>query len=226
MSSATEEALGSEPRNEQEARSRVDWPLWEEAMKTELIALEETGTWVLVERPSVNIVGSHWVYRLKCDATGKIVKYKARLVAQGFTQALGIDFNETFAPVAKLTSNRIILALAALNDWEVHQVDVKNAYLNADLDEEIYMMQPPGFAAPGREDWVCLLKKALYGLKQAGRQWYACITDTFLRLGYTCCETEHCVFVRWSGSKFTAIVVAVDDLTIVANSVILVEDAK
>ncbi len=88
------------------------------------------------------------------------------------------------------------------------------------------MMQPPGFAAPGCEDWVCLLKKALYGLKQAGCQWYACITDAFLRLGYTRCETEHCVFVRWSGSKFTAIVVAVDDLTIVVNSVILMEDAK
>ena len=140
-------------------------------------------------------------------------------------QAHGIDFNETFTPVAKLTSNCSILTLAAQNDWEVHQVDVKNTYLNAELDEEIYMMQPPGFAALGNEDWVCLLKKALYGLKQAGRQWYTYLTDTFLKFGYMHCESEHCIFVRWSGSEFMAIVVAVDDLTIVATSVIM-EDVR
>ena len=129
-------------------------------------------------------------------------------------------------PIAKLTSNRIILTLAARNNWEIHQVDAKNAYLNMELDKEIYLMQLPGFAAPGHEDWVCLLKKALYGLKQAGRQWYTCLTNAFLKFRYTHCETEHCVFVRWSRSKFTAIVIAVDDLTIVATLIILVEDAK
>ena len=162
---------------------------------------------------------------MKCDAAGNIVKYKARLVAQGFTQAQGVNFNETFTPLAKLTSNCIILALATRNDWEVHQVNVKNTYLNAELDKEIYMMQPPGFTALGCEDWVCLLKKALYGLKQAGRQWYTCLTDAFLKFGYTCCEMEHCIFVRWSGCEFKAIIVAVDDLMIVVTLIILVEDA-
>ena len=98
-------------------------------MKTELAALEASRTWTLVKKPLANIVRSHWVYRVKRNAAGKIAKYKARLVAQGFTQAPGTDFSETFAPVAKLTSNRIMLALAARNNWEVHQVDVKNAYL-------------------------------------------------------------------------------------------------
>ena len=91
---------------------------------------------------------------------------------------------------------------------------------------EIFMAQPPGFAAPGREDWVCLLKKALYSLKQAGRQWYTCLTDAFLKLGYTCCETEHCIFVRWNKNEFMAIVVAMDDLMIVVTSIKLVECAK
>ena len=107
-----EEALGGEPQNKKEVRLRDNWPMWEDAMKMELTALEAARTWILVEKPSANIVGSHWVYRLKCDTTGKIAKYKARLVAQGFTQAPGTDFNETFAPVAKLTSNHIMLALA------------------------------------------------------------------------------------------------------------------
>ena len=115
-----------------------------------------------------NIVGSRWSYHLKHDANGAIVCYKARLVAQGFTQSFGVDYNETYAPVAKFASTHVILTLATQKDWEVEQVDVKNSYLNAELTETIYMAQPLGFALPGRENHVCRLLKALYGLKQAG----------------------------------------------------------
>ena len=111
--------------------------------------------WELVNTPlGINIVGSRWTYWLKCDTSRAITCYKACLVAQGFTQAAGINYDATFAPVAKFTSNCVVLALAAHNDWEVHQVDVKNAYLNARLTEMIYMRQPPGFMPPGNEGQV------------------------------------------------------------------------
>ena len=105
---------------------------------------------------------------MKRDAHGAIARYKARLVAQGFTQTHGIDYNDTFAPVAKFASTRVVLTLAAIHDWEVHQVDVKNAYLNATLTEDVYMAQPPGFARAGELESVCKLHKALYSLKQGG----------------------------------------------------------
>jgi len=111
-------------------------------------------------------------YHLKRDARRAIARYKARLVAQGFTQTQGINYNNMFSPVAKFTSMRVMLALAAIHNWEVHQMDVKNAYLNAELTETIYMAQPPGFTQAGDTDKVCRLFKALYGLKQGGRCWY------------------------------------------------------
>jgi Reverse transcriptase (RNA-dependent DNA polymerase) len=118
----------------------------------------------------VNIVGSWIVLHYKCNATGQVVSHKARLVTQGFSQAAGIDYNETFAPTAKLSAIHIIIALAVRNDWELEQTDIDGAYLNALLKETIYMRQPKGFEVNGKEQHVCLLKRALYGLKQAGRE--------------------------------------------------------
>ena len=107
-------------------------------------------TFELVKRPSgVNVVGSVWVLKKKRDENNKVIKYKARLCAQGFSQVPGVDFGQTYAPTARLSSLRFILALAASQDWEIHQIDFKNAYLNGELDEEIYMKQPPGFEQPG-----------------------------------------------------------------------------
>jgi hypothetical protein len=209
----------NDPRNEREALSSNEAPMWRDAMIDELRSLEDAGTWIIVNRPAnANVVGSKWVFRRKRDATGKIIKYKARLVAQGFTQTHGVDFHETYAPVAKLTTNRIILALAARNNWEVHQIDIKNAYLNTDLEENVYMRQPPGFEIPGRETDVCLLQKALYGLRQSGNRWYDRLSSTFIGLGYGRCETEYCVFYKSNGSQFIIVVVAVDDLTLASNS--------
>jgi len=164
---------GTEPRNEAEAQGSPDWLHWQDTMAKEVSELTTKHTWELVDTPlSINIIGSRWTYWLKHDTSGAITRYKAHLVAQGFTQATSIDHNMTFAPIAKFASNQVVLALATHNDWEVHQVDMKNTYLNAKLTETIYMRQPPGFATPGDERQVCHLFKALYSLKQTGRCWY------------------------------------------------------
>jgi len=142
-------------------------------MQAEVGKLLSKQTWTLVNAPmGTNIVGSRWTYHLKRDAHGAIVCYKAHLVAQGFTQTQGIDYNDMFAPMAKFTSTRVVLALVAIHNWEVHQMDIKNAYLNAELTETIYMAQPPGFTQVSDTDKVCRLFKALYGLKQGGQCWY------------------------------------------------------
>jgi Reverse transcriptase (RNA-dependent DNA polymerase) len=163
-----------EPWNLAEAKVRPDWLLWEKAIHEELSVLKATGTWELVDAPKgVNIVGSKWVFRAKKDAAGIVVRYKARLVAQGFSQVPGIDYFDTFAPVARLSSIRAVLSIAAVNDYEIHQIDIKGAYLNGILtsDETIFMKQPPGYRV-GSPEQVCRLRKTLYGLKQSGRHWY------------------------------------------------------
>ena len=133
-------------------------------MSKELQALEKTHTWDLVDLPSGKTpIGSKWVYKIKTHSDGSIERYKARLVAKGYTQEYGIDYEETFAPVARLTSVRSLLAVAAVKHWPLFQMDVKNAFLNGDLDEEVYMHPPPGYSHPPHK--VFLLRSALYGLK-------------------------------------------------------------
>lgn len=206
---------GQEPRNLAEAQASPDWPHWKAAMEKEIANLREHDTYDLVEPPSgANIVGSRFVFRIKRDADGSITQYKARLVAQGFTQVPGIDFNETFAPVAKLSSIRTLLALAARYDWELEQMDVKSAYLNGKLDETIYMRQPPGSAVDGQEHLVCSLKKTLYGLKQAGRGWYKTLSEAMAAMGFARCASDHAVWYRRDGESAIIVASSVDDLTI------------
>jgi hypothetical protein len=169
IASAIQDTQG-DPKTLQEAKLRVDWPLWKEAMDREIATLEHAGTWTTVPRPpGKNIVGSKWVFRIKRNADGSVEKYKARLVARGFTQVFGEDYFDTFSPVAKLSSFRTILALAACYDWEIESFDFNGAYLNGELgeDEEIYMQGPPGYEGQD-QDTVKRLRKSLYGLKQAG----------------------------------------------------------
>ena len=156
------ESEALEPRSLAEAKRGGDWPLWEKAIHEELETLKAAGTWDLVEAPKgANVVGSKWVFRAKKDATGKIIRYKARLVAQGFSQIPGVDYFDTFAPVARLASIRAVLAFAASEDLATGQIDIKGAYLNGELTdtENIYMRQPPGYA---NSLFVCKLKKTLY----------------------------------------------------------------
>ena len=151
-------------------------------MKDEIASLQKHETWEVVPHPpNQNIVSCKWVYRLKYNADGKVTRFKARLVARGFTQVFGVDYTETFAPVTRLETIRMLFALAVQKDWEVCQIDVKTAYLYGDLDEEIFMEPPNGLDVP--EGHVLCLRKALYGLKQAGRQWYRKLKGSMAEFG-------------------------------------------
>lgn len=160
-----------------------------------------------------------WVFKLKRDTDGKIVKHKARLVAKGYVQKQGIDFDEVFAPVTRLETVRLLLALAAKNGWEVHHLDVKSAFLNGDLQETVYVSQPEGFVKKNKEHLVYQLVKALYGLRQAPRAWYAKLSKCLENLGFTKCPYEHAVYTKREGNETLIVGVYVDDLLITGASV-------
>jgi hypothetical protein len=138
--------------------------------------------WELVPRPKQNVIGTKWVFRNKQDEHGIVTRNKARLVAKGFTQIEGLDFGETYAPVARLESIRILLAYAAHHDFKLYQMDVKSVFLNGPLSELVYVEQPPGFEDPQFPDYMYKFHKALYGLKQAPRAWYECLKEFFLKM--------------------------------------------
>jgi len=149
-------------------------------MEEELALTAKYDVWDVIDEPAdINIVGSRWVFRIKRDSNGKILKYRARLVAQGFTQMYGIDFQDTFAPVARLSSIRAVIALAASEDWELHQMDVKSAHLNSPIDTAVYMRLPPGYSQNGK---VALVKRGIYGLRQSGNLWHKTLTSAFTEL--------------------------------------------
>lgn len=158
---------------------------WRHAMMEEMESITHNKTWVLVDPPpSHRPIGLKWVYKVKQDERGVIVKYKARLIAKGYIQQAGIDFEEVFAPVARMESVRLLLAVAAHAGWGVHHMDVKSAFLNGELAEEVYVQQPPGFSVEGQEHKVYRLHKALYGLRQAPTAWNAKLDDSLLSLGF------------------------------------------
>ena len=159
-----------EPKKVEEALLDPDWIL---AMQEELNQFERNKVWKLVPKPKgKNPIDTKWVFRNKMDENGIVIRNKARLVAKGYSQQEGIDFDETYAPVARLEAIRIFLAYAAHANFKVYQMDVKSAFLNGELDEEVYVEQPPGFENQELLDFVYFLFKAIYGLKQAPRKWY------------------------------------------------------
>ena len=223
------ESEALEPRNLKEAHEGPDWLLWEKAIQDELGVLKAAGTWELVDAPAgANIVGSKWVFHAKKDTASNIVRYKAHLVAQGFSQVPGVNYFDTFAPVARLASIRAILAMAAVNDYEIHQIDIKGAYLNGKLtsEETIFMKHPPGYAATGLHTKVCCLLKTLYGLKQSGQCWYQCLVEIMKLLCFLQCEVDQAIFYRRKGTALIIVLVHVDDCTIVATSMLLIKNFK
>jgi hypothetical protein len=177
-----DESIPIEPSSYEEAAKGLEW---RKAMEEEIKALNENQTWDLVPRPNgVKPISCKWVYKVKTRPDGSIERYKARLVPRGFSQQYGLDYEEPFSPVAKITTVRILLALAACKSWKLWQMDVKNAFLHGELDKDIYMEQPRGFERKMHPEYVCKLKKALYGLKQAPRAWYGKISEFLIQSGF------------------------------------------
>lgn len=206
-----------EPTNCNEAAKEEEW---RKAMETELDAIEKNNTWVLTDLPEGHkAIGLKWVFKLKKNTNGEVVKHKARLVAKGYVQKQGIDFEEAFAHVTRMETVRLLLALSAKNGWEVHHLDIKCAFLNGEIQEEVYVLQPEGFEKEGQMHKVYRLLKALYGLRQAPRAWYARLKGFLEMLGFTKCPYEHAVYVKREGSESLIVGVYVDDLLVTGTKV-------
>ncbi|CAL9000181.1 unnamed protein product [Prunus brigantina] len=192
-------------------------PKWVAAIHSELQALDTNHTWSLVPLPPGHRpIGCKWIFRIKYNSDGTIDHYKARLVAKGFNQREGIDFTDTFAPVAKLITVRCLLSVAAARDWPLHQMDVHNAFLHGDLQEEVYMLPPPGSRRQG-EHVVCRLHKSLYGLKQALRSWFRKFSSAICGIGFKQSRADYSLFTHVQGSSLTIILLYVDDMIITGN---------
>jgi hypothetical protein len=203
-----------EPQTYEEALAGPDAEMWKKAMDEEMASLMENGTWELEKLPEgVKALPMKWVYKIKRDAAGNIERYKARLVAKGYLQKQGVDFEEVYAPVSKHTTMRVLLAVVAAKDLELHQLDVKTAFLNGELEEEIYMQQPQGYEE-GESGTVCHLRKTLYGLRQAPRAWHTRLKTELVTLGFRAAEADPALFVRRVGEELTYVVVWVDDILV------------
>ncbi|GJV20555.1 putative RNA-directed DNA polymerase [Tanacetum coccineum] len=172
------------------------------------------------------MVGCKWIFKKKTDMDGKVHTYKARLVAKGYTQTHGIDYEETFSPVAKIKSIRIMLAIAAFHDYEIWQMDVKTAFLNGKLTEDVFMAQPEGFENAKYPKRVCKLQKAIYGLKQASRSWNLCFHEKVTQFGFSRSEDESCIYVKVSGSVVVFLVLYVDDILLIGNDIPMLQSVK
>ena len=217
----------TDPINFSQALSSPNSAEWIDAMQDELASMHKNEVWDLVELPAgCKPISCKWVFKTKRDAQGNIERYKARLVAKGFTQREGIDYTETFSPVSTKDSFRIIMALVAHFDLELHQMDVKTAFLNGDLSETIYMSQPDGFQEKGKEHHVCRLKKSIYGLKQASRQWYLKFDEIVTSLGFKENDADQCIYMLMNVGSFVIMVLYVDDILLASNDMNLLNETK
>ncbi|KAJ4744662.1 Gag-Pol polyprotein [Rhynchospora pubera] len=216
-----------EPKNVREALSSSKSKEWLLAMQEEIDSMEKNQVWDLVDLPrGRKAVGSKWVLKAKRKNDGSIERYKARLVAKGFTQVEGVDYEETFSPVVRFASIRLILAIVAVMDLELYQMDVKTAFLNGELQEEIYMVQPDAFVVEGKEHMVCRLRRSIYGLKQASRQWNLRFHQAVLSNGFRVMEEDHCVYVKGSNDCFLIMTLYVDDILLAGNNKSLISSTQ
>ena len=194
------------------------YPQWTKAMDEEFSALQRQNTWSLVPAtPSINLVGRKWVYKLKLHSDGSIARYKAHLVAKGFHQQPGIDYIETFSPVVKLATIRLILTIAVSFRWSLRQFDISNAFLHGFLKEEVFMQQPPGYVDSHFPSHVCKLHKSLYGLKQDPRAWFDRFTSQLLHLGFVASLADPSLFIYHYDHTTIYLLLYVDDIIITGN---------
>lgn len=206
----------SDPETLEEALTSPDAEKWKQAMKEELENLERNETWQIVAKPKGRkIVKCKWVFKRKFDKNGQVERYKARLVARGYTQVEGIDYKETFCPVIKSKSIRTLLAFSVEQDWQVHQLDITAAYLNGKLNETIFMEQPQLNLHGKTNEEVCLLKKSLYGLHQSGREWNLCLDGFLKSVNLTRSRADPCVYFNKEAELIVG--VYVDDLLVTSS---------
>src|SRR6516165_8230006 len=189
-------------------------------MKSEMDSMYANRVWTLVEAPEgIKPIECKWVFKRKMDMEGNVQTYKARLVVKGYRQKQGIDFDETFLPVAMIKSIRIMLAIAVYHDYEIWQMDVKTAFLNGNLVEDVYMTQPEGFIVPENANKVCKLQRSIYKLKQASRSWNRRFDETTKEFVFIQNKDDLCVYKKVSGSTLTFFVLYVDDILLIGNDI-------
>ncbi|GJT91176.1 retrovirus-related pol polyprotein from transposon TNT 1-94 [Tanacetum coccineum] len=217
----------NEPTSYREAVTSSEGQQWREAIKSEIESILKNHTWELVDLPpGCKPLGYKWIFKKKIKADGTIDKYKVRLVIKGYRQHEGLGYFDTYSPVTRITSIRMILVIAALRNLKVHQMDVKTAFLNGDLEEEIYMNQSEGFIAPGQDGKDCRLVKSLYGLKQAPKQWHQKFDHTMLESGFKINECDKCVYVKDTSSGYLIMCLYVDDMLIIGSNDKMIKSTK
>ena len=217
----------NDPLTFKNAMEDPDKEEWLKAMNLEMESMYSNSVWELVDLPDgVKPIGSKWIYKRKRGIDGKVETFKARLVAKGYTQKEGVDYEETFSPVAMFKSIRILLSIAAYFDYEIWQMDVKTAFLNGNLEESIYMMQPEGFVSPDQVQKVCKLQRSIYGLKQASRSWNIRFDDVIKTYGFEQNVDEPCVYKRIIDKKVVFLVLYVDDILLIRNDVRVLSEVK
>jgi hypothetical protein len=191
---------------------------WCRAMEEEVKSIEDNGTWTLTELPEGRrAVGLKWVFKVKKNEHGEIARHKVRLVVKGYAQRQGVDYDEVFAPMARMEAIRLVIALVAREGWQIHHMDVKSAFLNGDLMEEVFVQQPPCFEVQGEEHKVFRLYKALYGLHQAPRAWNHKLDTALHAMGFVRCPLDHAIYCRGKGSDRLVVGVYVNDLIITGS---------
>jgi hypothetical protein len=200
-------------------RTTLADPHWRHTMEEEYAALLANHTWDLVPcPPGTNVVTSKWLFCHKLTSDGSLARYKARWVLQGFTQRLGVDYDETFNPVIKFATVRTILTLVLSRDWAIHQLDVKNAFLHGTLMETVYCSQPTGFVDEAHPDLVCRLNRSLYGLKQAPRAWYSRFTSYLASIGIVKAKSDMSLFIYRHGDDTVFLLLYIDDIVLTAST--------
>ena len=219
--------IDDDPQTYHEAISSPDAIFWKEAIKTELESIKNNHTWKLVSLPpGAKPIRCKWIFKKKLKPDGSIEKFKARLVAKGYSQKKDIDYFDTFSPVTRIASIRILIAIASIHKLIIHQMDVKTAFLNGDLEEEIYMDQPEGCIQPGTEHKVCKLVKSLYGLKQAPKQWHDKFDQVLVSNGYQINNADKCIYSKVVNSDCVIICLYVDDMLIFGTNLDIVISTK
>jgi len=216
-----------DPTSVTEARAAVDRDEWNKAMEAEMRSLQLNEVWELVDPPpNHKIIGSKWIYKCKLNVDGELERHETRLVAQGCTQKFYLDYEETYSPVVRFESIRVLLAMGAHYQLVLHQIDVSTAFLHGELSEEVYMHQPEGFIEPGKEDLVCRLNHSIYGLKQSPRRWNHALDSQLREMGFAQTACDPCLYISKGAEEMFIVAAYVDDIILGGKNLARVNAVK